>query len=178
MADVLPAGAALGLLETHGLVAAIEAADAMMKASAVQLVRQERTVPALITHLIVGDTAAVQSAIDAGAAAAARVGRVAAAHVIPSPSRDVWRVLVGAEPGEALPERRRPVPRATPAAVPTSARSAADDDYEDRTVRELRSLARDRDDERLQGRAIASATKDELVDFLRTSDAGSDGGSE
>ena len=162
MPDAIPPGAALGLLETHGLVAAIEAAAAMLKASAVRLVRQQRTVPALITHFVVGDTAAVQSAIDAGAAAAARVGRVASAHVIPSPSRDVWRVLVGAEPGEARPTSR-------PAAAPPPADAA--DDYEDRTVRDLRSMARDRDDDRLRGRAIASASKDELVAFLRLSDA-------
>jgi hypothetical protein len=49
---------------------------------------------------------------------------------------------------------------------------APDDDYEDRTVRELRQLARDRDDDRLRGRAIAQATKDELVAFLRASDVG------
>ena len=176
MAADIPAGSALGLLETHGLVAAIEAADAMLKASAVRLVRQERTVPALITHVVVGDTAAVQSAVDAGAAAAARVGRVASAHVIPSPSADVWRVLVGAVPGGRPPEPLAPAARATfadsdagPNGPPAPAARAADD-YDDRTVRELRALARDRDDERLSGRAISSASKDELVAFLRESE--------
>ena len=148
-----PAGA-LGLLETLGLVAAVEAADAMLKSADVRLLRQQRTVPGLITHLVVGETAAVRSAVDAGAAAAARVGRVAAQHVIPSPSPDVWRLLTGA---------------VRPDAGDSDAGGAGD--YEDRTVRELRALARDRDDPALQGREIARATKDELVAFLRDLDA-------
>lgn len=180
MADA-PTGSALGMLETHGLVAAIEAADAMLKASSVRLVRQQRTNPAMITHFVVGDTAAVQAAVDAGTAAAQRVGRVAAAHVIPSPSDDVWRVLVGMTPGDP-PASRTASPKAAPQASKASASSAGlassgtpSDDYESQTVRALRTLARDRDDDRLRGRAIASASKDELVAFLRLSD-GTPGG--
>lgn len=153
----VPPGAALGLLETFGLVAAIEAADAMLKASDVRLVRQQRTVPGLVTHFVAGETAAVQSAVDAGAAAAERVGRVVGRHVIPRPSDDVWRLLVG-------------VPSARTASRPAAGSDAADD-YDDLTVRELRSLARDRDDDRLSGRAIARASKDELVAFLRRGDS-------
>ena len=180
MAATIPVGSALGLLETHGLVAAIEAADAMLKASSVRLVRQQRTVPALVTHFVVGDTAAVRSAVDAGAAAAARVGRVAAAHVIPSPSADVWRVLVGAAPeGTAAPSARPRSVRAEsgpPASgAPGDSASGSADDYAGRTVRELRSLARDRDDDRLSGRAISSASKDELVAFLRDTEPSASG---
>ncbi len=153
----VPEGAALGLLETLGLVAAVEAADAMLKAADVRLVRQQRTVPGLVTHLVTGETAAVQSAVDAGAAAAGRVGRVVARHVIPRPDPSVWRVLGATVAGPAR------LGAAAPAA------GAPADDYEDRTVRELRQLARDRDDDRLRGRAIAQATKDELVAFLRAS---------
>lgn len=141
---------ALGLLETHGLVAAIEAADAMVKAAAVRLVRQERTNPALITHLVVGEVAAVRAALDAGRAAGERVGKVVAAHLIPRPAEGVWTMLVGAEPGD-LP----------------SASTAASDDYDDRTVKELRQLARDRDDDQLSGRDISRASKDELLAYLR-----------
>ena len=154
--DGVPAGA-LGLLETLGLVAAVEAADAMLKAADVRLVRQERVVPGLVTHVVVGETAAVRSAVDAGAAAAARVGRVAASHVIPSPAADVWRRLLPAAPPPTAPGRGGAAP----------AGEAEGDDYQDRTVRELRALARDRDDPALQGREIARATKDELVAFLR-----------
>ena len=170
MAEPIPAGAALGLLETHGLVAAIEAADAMLKAADVRLVRQQRTVPALVTHVVVGETAAVRAAVDAGAAAAARVGRVAGTLVIPRPADGVLRMLMGT-----------PTRAAALAAIASDESGGADasggdsdgaaDDYEDRTVRELRQLARDRDDDRLKGRAVAQATKDELVVFLRTTDA-------
>src|SRR5664279_3140876 len=76
---------ALGLIETRGLVAAIEAADAMVKAANVKIVGKEQTNPALITIKIVGDVAAVKSAVDAGAAAAQKVGEVVSVHVIPQP---------------------------------------------------------------------------------------------
>ena len=67
---------ALGLVETKGLVAAIEAADAMVKAANVKFVGKEITVPAMITVKVVGETAAVRAAVDAGAAAAQRVGQI------------------------------------------------------------------------------------------------------
>jgi ethanolamine utilization protein EutM len=76
---------ALGLVETRGLVAAIEAADAMVKASNVTLIGKEVTRPALITIKIIGDVAAVKASVDAGAAAAARVGELVSIHVIPQP---------------------------------------------------------------------------------------------
>ncbi|MDT7856231.1 BMC domain-containing protein [Rubrivirga sp. S365] len=166
--DGTPTGA-LGLLETLGLVASVEAADAMLKAADVRLVSQQRTVPGLVTHVVTGETAAVQSAVDAGAAAAARVGRVAASHVIPSPSDGVWRLLA--------PRAGRGGAASTPpegddadgSDAPSDEGGAAD--YDDRTVRELRVLARDRDDPALQGRDISRATKDELVAFLRGLDA-------
>lgn len=158
--DDAPDGA-LGLLETLGLVAAVEAADAMLKAADVRLLRQQRTVPGLVTHVVTGETAAVRSAVDAGAAAAERVGRVAARHVIPRPDPSVWRLLSGSAP-----------PRPGAATDPdTGSDAGGGEDYADRTVRELRALARDRDDPALQGREIARATKDELVAFLRGLDA-------
>src|SRR3989304_1939632 len=80
---------ALGLIETRGLVGAIEAADAMVKAANVQLVGKERVDAALITVKIVGETAAVRSAVDAGSAAAKRVGELISSHVIPRPSHEI-----------------------------------------------------------------------------------------
>jgi microcompartment protein CcmL/EutN len=144
-------GEALGLLETHGLIAAIEATDAMLKAANVRLIRQERTVPALITCTIAGETAAVRAAIDAGRAAAERVGRVVSAHVIPRPAADV-RAVVGMGEVASL----------------ASARSTKTD-YDAMTVAELRRLARDRADEKFSGRAISTASKGDLVTFLRGS---------
>ncbi|MBI2418187.1 MAG: BMC domain-containing protein [Ignavibacteriales bacterium] len=76
---------ALGLVETHGLVAAIEAADAMAKASSVRLIGKEKTNPALVTIKVVGEVAAVKASVEAGAAAASRVGIVVSTHIIPRP---------------------------------------------------------------------------------------------
>ncbi|MEO0557123.1 MAG: BMC domain-containing protein [Bacteroidota bacterium] len=165
--DDAPDGA-LGFVETLGLVAAMEAADAMVKAAPVQLVRQARTVPGLITHFVIGETGAVRAAVEAGAAAAARVGKVAGSHVIPRPASGVWDMIQGraASPARTAP-RRGSAPRTTPARAQSGAA------YEGMTVRALRALARERGDERLTGRAIARANKAELVDFLRASDADS-----
>lgn len=80
---------ALGLIETRGLVAAIEAADAMVKAANVKIIGKEQTSPALITIKIVGDVAAVKSAVDAGAAAAQKVGELVSVHVIPQPDKQM-----------------------------------------------------------------------------------------
>lgn len=152
-----PEGEALGLLETHGLVAAIEATDAMLKAANVRLIRQERTVPALITCTIAGETAAVRAAIDAGRAAAERIGRVVSAHVIPRPAADI-RAVVGM--GEA------PAMAPTPAAKTDYARA----DYDAMTVADLRRLARGQADENFSGRTISKASKGDLVTFLRGSE--------
>ncbi len=76
---------ALGLVETKGLVGAIEAADAMAKAANVKIIGREKVVPAYITIKCVGDVAAVKAAVDAGAAAAQRVGQLISIHVIPQP---------------------------------------------------------------------------------------------
>jgi microcompartment protein CcmL/EutN len=154
-------GAALGLLETLGLVAALEGADAMLKAAEVRLLKQERTDPALITSTVVGETAAVKAAVEAGRAAAERVGKVVSAHVIPRPAPEVWRTL--ARPDGAPPAvRGAAAPRA-----PRAARRPVPDGLAERTVPELRRLARERGDAVFNGRAIARATKDELLRFLR-----------
>lgn len=84
---------ALGLVETRGLVAAIEAADAMIKAANVTLIGKERTDPALITIKVVGETAAVRSAVDAGAAAAGRIGVLVSTHIIPQPDLQMISLL-------------------------------------------------------------------------------------
>ena len=80
---------ALGMVECRGLVAMIEAADAMVKAANVHLVGYEKIDAGLVTAIVRGDVAAVRSAVDAGAAAASRIGEVVATHVIPHLHRDV-----------------------------------------------------------------------------------------
>lgn len=84
---------ALGLIETKGLVGAIEAADAMVKAANVQLIGYEKVGGALVTVMVRGDVGAVKAATDAGAAAAQRVGELVSVHVIPRPHGDVEMML-------------------------------------------------------------------------------------
>jgi ethanolamine utilization protein EutM len=84
---------ALGLIETKGLVGAIEAADAMVKAANVQLVGYEKIGSGLVTVMVRGDVGAVTAAVDAGATAAANVGEVKSTHVIPRPHSDVEGML-------------------------------------------------------------------------------------
>jgi microcompartment protein CcmL/EutN len=80
---------ALGMVECMGLVAMIEAADAMVKAANVNLVGYERIDAGLVTAIVRGEVGAVKAAVDAGAAAGRRVGTVVATHVIPSPHAEV-----------------------------------------------------------------------------------------
>jgi ethanolamine utilization protein EutM len=88
---------ALGMIETRGLVASIEAADAMVKAAKVRLLSKEKVQGGLVTILIVGETAAVKSAIDAGAAAAQRVGELISTHIIPRPDNQIDEIVKGIE---------------------------------------------------------------------------------
>jgi ethanolamine utilization protein EutM len=84
---------ALGMIETKGLVALIEASDAMLKAANVTLVGWQKIGSGLVTSMVVGDVAAVKAAIDAGAQAASRVGEVIGVQVIPRPHDDLSSVL-------------------------------------------------------------------------------------
>lgn len=84
---------ALGMIETHGLVALIEAADAMAKAAAVRLFTRENVESGLVTIMCEGELGAVRAAVDAGAEAARRVGSVATVHVIPRPHEDLQAQL-------------------------------------------------------------------------------------
>ena len=84
---------ALGMVETRGLVGAIEAADAMVKAANVTLIGKEQIGAGLVTVMIRGDVGAVKAATDAGAAAAKRVGELISVHVIPRPHDEVEMIL-------------------------------------------------------------------------------------
>ena len=84
---------ALGMVETRGLVGAIEAADAMVKAANVVLIGSEYVGGGFVTVMVRGDVGAVKAATDAGAAAAKRVGEVVSLHVIPRPHSDVEMIL-------------------------------------------------------------------------------------
>ncbi|MBQ1281504.1 MAG: propanediol utilization microcompartment protein PduA [Clostridia bacterium] len=84
---------ALGMIETRGLTAAIEAADAMVKAAEVVLVGTEKIGSGLVSVMVRGDVGAVKAAVEAGSAAAERLGEVIATHVIPRPHNDVEKIL-------------------------------------------------------------------------------------
>ena len=86
---------ALGMVETRGLVAAIEAADAMVKAANVVLIGSEKIGSGLVSIMVRGDVGAVKAAVEAGGAAASRLGEVVATHVIPRPHNDVEKLLPG-----------------------------------------------------------------------------------
>lgn len=89
---------ALGLIETRGLIGAIEAADAMCKTAQVRLVRYEKISSAYVTVAVRGDVGSVWAAVDAGAAAAARVGELVARHLIPAPDAQLEETLAGPAP--------------------------------------------------------------------------------
>jgi ethanolamine utilization protein EutM len=84
---------ALGMVETRGLVALIEAADAMCKAARVDLVGWDRVGSGLVTAFVRGDVAAVKASVDAGAAAAGKLGEVIAVHVIPRPHEELDQAI-------------------------------------------------------------------------------------
>lgn len=84
---------ALGMIETRGLVGAVEAADAMVKAANVSLVGYEKIGSGLVTVMVRGDVGAVKAATDAGAAAAKTVGEVVSIHVIPRPHMDTEKII-------------------------------------------------------------------------------------
>lgn len=84
---------ALGMIETKGLVTLVEACDAMLKAANVTLIGWQKIGSGLVTAFIAGDVAAVKAAIDAGAAAAGRIGEVTGVQVIPRPTEELANVL-------------------------------------------------------------------------------------
>lgn len=151
---------ALGMVETRGLVAAVEAADAMLKAADVRLVALEMTVAALMTAHVEGEVAAVQAAVEAGRRAAERVGEVVSVHVIPRPDPAVRAMQQAGGPAAVpdAPDSERPGDEAKPP-LPS--------DLERMTVRELRALARQIPTFPIQGREIARANKATLLHHFR-----------
>ncbi|WP_282597695.1 BMC domain-containing protein [Bacillus sp. REN3] len=83
----------IGLIETRGLTAAIEAADAMLKAANVEIVGSEKIGSGLVSVIVKGDVGAVKAATEVGAEAAQRVGELVAVHVIPRPHSDITKLL-------------------------------------------------------------------------------------
>ena len=104
---------ALGMIETQGLVGAIEAADAMVKAARVQFLGRQKVKGGLVAVMVTGDVGAVKAAVDAGAAACQRVGKLVSAHVIPRPHDDLDLMIPGGPgPEKQTEEKKKPQPRA------------------------------------------------------------------
>jgi ethanolamine utilization protein EutM len=175
---------AFGMVETRGLVGAIEAADAMVKTSNVRLVGKERTDPAMITIKIIGETAAVQSAVEAGAAAAKRVGQLVSQHVIPRPAEgvedlifansilsesEIASLMNGSEQATSSNDAvlelgdEGDVAFSPPQATQQDAYLA---ELMAMTVHERRSYARSVEGLAIFGRAISKANKDQLLEEL------------
>ncbi len=145
-------GQALGLIETRGLVGAIEAADAGTKAAAVEFVGSEYADAGLVTVYFRGTVAAVRAAVDAGAAGAERVGELVSVHVIPQPHSDLDIISDVSTDSDAPPERAT----VDPARLKTM------------RVVELRKAARRVREFPIKGREIARANREEILDGFRT----------
>jgi ethanolamine utilization protein EutM len=106
---------ALGLIETRGLVGAIEAADAMVKAAKVKFLGRQKVKGGLVAVMVAGDVGAVKAAVDAGSAACKRVGTLVSAHVIPRPHDDIDLMIPAVPEVEKASEaKKKPPPKATP----------------------------------------------------------------
>jgi microcompartment protein CcmL/EutN len=174
---------AFGMVETRGLVAAIEAADAMLKTANVRLIGKERTDPAMITIKIIGDTAAVRSAVEAGAEAAKRVGQLVSHHVIPRPAEGVEDLVfaksilteeeialllhgdvLDATADEVTEDNREEDVAFVP--PQSNERDSYLAELTVMTVHELRSYARSFKGLTIYGREISMANKEQLLDQL------------
>jgi len=160
---------ALGLVETRGLVGSIEAADVMLKTSSVALLGTEYARGGLVTVQVTGNVAAVKAAVEAGAAAAARVGTLISSHVIPRPAQDLGLILP--QPPGAAQEGDAPHTEEFPfAPAPDAASYRAR--LEAMNVHELRTLARETPGLAIQGREISMATRVVLIHELMQSRSG------
>ncbi|PKM81863.1 MAG: BMC domain protein [Firmicutes bacterium HGW-Firmicutes-14] len=171
---------ALGLIETHGLVAAIEAADAALKTAAVELINYQKVTGGLLTIALTGEVAAVQAAVAAGSAAAAKVGILVSQHVIPRPMADIELLIKTRKksPGPADPSPAGPGgPGQAPVSpgndgetgtkVPSGTDGEKVKDLQEQLaglgVEELRRLARKTPGIAIKGRQISRANKEVLI---------------
>ena len=157
---------ALGLIETRGLVGAIEAADAALKTSYVELIGQDRVDAGLITIKIVGETAAVRSAVDAGAAAAQRVGELVSTHVIPRPHEELAILLENNKKSDVVEESTTKQSKTTKPYKASNDAASYQAELEKLTVHQLRSIARSVENLSIHGRQISMANKKQLIHEL------------
>jgi len=160
---------ALGLVETKGLVGAIEAADAGVKAANVTLLGSERADAGLVTVMFGGEVSAVKAACDAGAAAAERVGQLIGVHVIPRPHPDLAAIETDESPGKRAADDGDAAPGSGGAPEPRLPNGAWDmAALENTKVVELRDLARRVPNFPIKGRDVARAGREELLAAFRS----------
>ncbi len=168
---------ALGMIETHGLVGAIEAADAMVKAANVTLLGKTHVGAGLVTVMVTGDVGAVKAATDAGASAAERVGELISVHVIARPAKDVAGILppdpTAIPEAPPQPPQEEPTVQETPEMVeetpeetPEVAELPPYEELKTLTVRQLRTVVRSHNLTDLTSKEISYAKKDELLALL------------
>lgn len=162
---------AIGMIETRGLIASIEAADSMVKAANVSLINKNKTGGGLVTVIVTGDVGAVKAAVEAGVAAASAVGIVHSSHIIPRPAETVGIML-----GET--KKQKPTKTSSPDAltkqVNDNEKAAGKEsnvlipaDFEKMKVVELRSLLRKIEGSALSSEEIKFANKDTLTKEIR-----------
>lgn len=172
---------ALGMIETKGLVGSIEAADAMLKAANVKLASRTLTGGGLVAVMVEGDVGAVKASVDAGAAAAERVGELVSVHVIPRPASDVWRIVdpLVQNPGEApccvcdekpqtaeVPQQEADAEEEALDESLPDASEISDSELASMTVAKLRAVARATEDIGMTRREIRFAKKEELIERI------------
>jgi len=161
---------ALGLIETRGLIGAIEAADVMVKTANVSLLGTEYVRNGLVTVQVVGEVAAVKAAIDAATAAVGRVGELISSHVIPRPADEIEEILKQRPPQAPGEEDEISADDAEGEMELTFVASTDDTEYlnqlEEMTVHQLRVLARHEEGLGIAGREISKANKELLIQEL------------
>lgn len=174
---------AVGMIETMGLVAAVEAADAMLKAANVTLLRKDMVGGGLVTVIITGDVGAVKASVDAGAAAAARVGMVRSTHVIPRPHSEVDAILGDNTPPPAAQPPEPPATTQTPPVAEKPAKPAmprknrlTDKQIRELKVTDLRSHLRKLPYKTLTPDEIRFANREALVSAILAAYAAEDQG--
>ena len=182
-------GYALGLIETCGLIAAIEATDAAAKAAAVVVTSAEVTDSTFVTIRIEGELGAVQAAVEAGASAAEKVGEIVAVHIIPNPDIGLGAIMPPrCYVSKYRPDDNRPslcpddslhkspvAPNGGASVAQTKSANRAPDksgpqnkiSYKEMTVSELRRVARTLTKLELKGRQISTANKKQLIDAIK-----------
>ena len=149
--------AAIGLIETRGLVGVIEAADAAAKSAQVELLGIEQIGAGLVSVRFSGEVAAVQVAVQAGVQAALKISEVISHHVIPAPHIDLKDLLLG----------QPPAPVTSPQQTAATTTPSDPTELHDLPVARLRQLVRQLPDSALKGRQVSRANKQALIDELR-----------